>query len=188
MSQKVARASVLAMQCHEGQKRQFSDDPYFFHVIRVAALVGAHPDMGEDEVCAAVLHDTLEDSDLPPKDIAEQFGDKVLALVDQLTNRFTSSAYPNESREWRKNRERARLASCSRTARIMKMLDRMDNVSETLFRLQNDTTVTQKFCERYLDETESMLEAIGDADRRIAGQLHELVEQTRDAARKAFRN
>ena len=188
MSEKVARASALAMKCHEGQTRRFSNDPYFFHVVRVAALVGAHPDMGEDEVCAAVLHDTLEDSDLPPRQIADEFGDKVLALVDQLTNRYTSGEYPDETREWRKNRERARLASCSRTARIMKLMDRMDNVSETLFRLEAGTPVTRKFCERYLDETDALLEAIGDADKRIAEQLQQIVVKTRSAARKAFRD
>jgi GTP diphosphokinase / guanosine-3',5'-bis(diphosphate) 3'-diphosphatase len=77
------RAYVYAMQAHGSQKRA-SGDPYMSHPLEVAAIL---TDLRLDEatIVAAVLHDTIEDTQATKEDIARLFGPEIAALVDGLT-------------------------------------------------------------------------------------------------------
>ena len=77
------RAYVYAMHKHKDQTRA-SGDPYFTHPLEVAAIVtDLHLD--QDSVIAALLHDTIEDTDATRAEIEEKFGDGIGRLVDGLT-------------------------------------------------------------------------------------------------------
>lgn len=73
----------IATRAHDGQTRR-SGEPYICHPLEVATLVA---DLGADEssVLAAVLHDTVEDTELTLAEIASDFGIDVAALVDGCT-------------------------------------------------------------------------------------------------------
>ena len=77
------RAYVYAMKAHGAQKRA-SGDPYFTHPLEVAAIL---TDMKVDDatIVAAVLHDTIEDTDSTRDEIDEIFGPDIGSLVDGLT-------------------------------------------------------------------------------------------------------
>lgn len=83
--EKINKAYLYAAKLHEGQFRQ-SGEPYVSHPIAVAAIV-AELGLDTDSICAALLHDTVEDcadkTDLPT--IASLFGAEVSMLVDGLT-------------------------------------------------------------------------------------------------------
>ncbi|HTJ03413.1 MAG TPA: HD domain-containing protein, partial [Methylovirgula sp.] len=77
------RAYVYAMKAHGAQKRA-SGDPYFSHPLEVAAiLTDLHLD--DATIVAAVLHDTIEDTDSTREEIDRLFGDDIGRLVDGLT-------------------------------------------------------------------------------------------------------
>src|SRR5262249_47992761 len=61
-----------------------SGDPYITHPIAVAAIV-AEMGMSAETVCAALLHDTLEDTDYSPTCLREDFGEVVARLVEGVT-------------------------------------------------------------------------------------------------------
>jgi GTP diphosphokinase / guanosine-3',5'-bis(diphosphate) 3'-diphosphatase len=77
------RAYVYAMKAHGNQKRA-SGDPYFAHPLEVAAIL---TDLKLDDatIVAAVLHDTIEDTEATKEEIDTIFGDEIGQLVDGLT-------------------------------------------------------------------------------------------------------
>ena len=81
--QKLGETFVFAAQAHKNQLRK-SGDPYIIHVLSAALiLAGMHLDMATLE--AALLHDTLEDTDVTSEDIIEKFGSDVENLVRGVT-------------------------------------------------------------------------------------------------------
>lgn len=79
----IQRAIVCAQKSHEGQFRQ-TGEPYIVHPLCVACLVAFY---GGDEamVCAALLHDVVEDTDIDLTSVEVDFGESVAQLVDGLT-------------------------------------------------------------------------------------------------------
>ncbi len=79
----VKRAYEYADNLHKGQMRQ-SGDPYISHPLNVAyILADMHAD--RDTVCAGLLHDTLEDTDITKEDISHDFNKDIAMLVDGVT-------------------------------------------------------------------------------------------------------
>jgi (p)ppGpp synthase/HD superfamily hydrolase len=80
-----ARAALrFAERAHRGQQRKGGDEPYILHPIAVATLLAASG-ASEDVLCAAYLHDTVEDAGVDLDDIALTFGDEVADLVRAVT-------------------------------------------------------------------------------------------------------
>lgn len=80
-----ARAALwFAERAHRGQQRKGGDEPYVLHPIAVATLLAASG-ASEDLICAAYLHDTVEDAGVDLDDIAQFFGDEVTDLVRAVT-------------------------------------------------------------------------------------------------------
>ncbi len=79
----VVRAYQLGAKAHAGQKRKTGED-YIFHPVAVAHMLA---DMGMDRetICAAILHDTIEDTDVTKQQLSDQFGQTVADLVDGVT-------------------------------------------------------------------------------------------------------
>ena len=80
---KVRRAYEVGAHAHAGQTRR-SGEPYITHPIAVAGIL-AELRMDSETLCAAILHDALEDTPLPRKAISEEFGEAVAELVDGVT-------------------------------------------------------------------------------------------------------
>ena len=79
----IKKAYDYANYLHEGQTRQ-SGEPYITHPLNVAYILSEmHAD--SDTICAALLHDTLEDCDVSKEEIAELFNKDIANLVDGVT-------------------------------------------------------------------------------------------------------
>ncbi len=77
------RAIEMARDSHQGVLRK-SGEPYFFHPLRVAHLAARHW-MDLASVCAAILHDVVEDTPVTLEDVEKEFGKDVALLVNGLT-------------------------------------------------------------------------------------------------------
>jgi GTP diphosphokinase / guanosine-3',5'-bis(diphosphate) 3'-diphosphatase len=77
------RAYEVAERCHQGQRRK-SGDPYITHPLAVATIL-AELGMTEATLAAALLHDTVEDTDYTLDELRRDFGDEVAMLVDGVT-------------------------------------------------------------------------------------------------------
>jgi GTP diphosphokinase / guanosine-3',5'-bis(diphosphate) 3'-diphosphatase len=79
----IERAYETAARMHAGQSRR-SGDPYITHPLAVATIL-AELGMNHETVCAALLHDTIEDTDYTLDQLRNDFGDDIAALVDGVT-------------------------------------------------------------------------------------------------------
>ncbi len=120
------RAYVYAMKAHGNQKRA-SGEAYFNHPLEVAAIL-ADMKLDDATIVAALLHDTVEDTEATHQDIQEKFGDEIAKLVDGLTkisklDRVTKEATQAENL-------RKLLLAMSKDVRVLlvKLADRLHNM------------------------------------------------------------
>lgn len=171
---KIIQAAQFAAKCHLGQERKYNSKPYIMHPCRVAGRVATHKDADENAVCAAYLHDVVEDCGVDLYDIEEDFGLAVSAIVHDLTNPSKGSTLPRAERK-AMDREHAR--DIQRISKVIKLIDRIDNLSEI--------DPVGSFAWLYCDESQALLNVIGDADDSLASELQGLIKAVRDAHIKA---
>ena len=80
----ITKAFNFARQAHKGVRR-LSGEPYIMHPIAVAQIACEEVGLGSTSICAALLHDVVEDTDYTTEDIANIFGPKIAQIVDGLT-------------------------------------------------------------------------------------------------------
>ena len=80
----ITKAFNFARQAHKGVRRH-SGEPYIMHPLAVARIVCKEIGLGSTSICAALLHDVVEDTDYTIEDIRNLFGDKIAGIVDGLT-------------------------------------------------------------------------------------------------------
>ena len=80
----ITKAFNFAKQAHKGVRR-LSGEPYIMHPIAVAQIACEEVGLGSTSICAALLHDVVEDTDYTVEDIENIFGAKVAQIVDGLT-------------------------------------------------------------------------------------------------------
>mgnify|MGYP003774260857 CR=1 FL=1 len=80
----ITKAFNFARQAHKGVRR-LSGEPYIMHPIAVAQIASEEMGLGSTSICAALLHDVVEDTDYTVEDIENIFGSKIAQIVDGLT-------------------------------------------------------------------------------------------------------
>ena len=80
----ITKAFHFARQAHKGVRR-LSGEPYIMHPIAVAQIACEEVGLGSTSICAALLHDVVEDTDYTTEDIENIFGPKIAQIVDGLT-------------------------------------------------------------------------------------------------------
>lgn len=123
---RVLDALTFAADKHRGQRRKgASAPPYVNHVIEVAHLLARAA--GETDVvtlCAAVLHDTVEDTDATVEQLAARFGDEVAGVVGEVTD---DKSLPKAER---KELQVVHAPHSSARARRIKLADKISNIRE----------------------------------------------------------
>lgn len=135
--EKITRAYEFAAELHEGQFR-VSGDPYISHPIAVAEIV-AGLGLDTDSICAALLHDTVEDCGdrVSTEIIRQKFGGTVAMLVDGLT-KLTQIPFADKEEQEIENLRKMFLAM-SKDVRVIfiKLCDRLHNM-RTLYAKRED--------------------------------------------------
>ena len=80
----ITKAFNFARQAHKGVRR-LSGEPYIMHPIAVARIAVKEMGLGSTSICAALLHDVVEDTDYTVEDMENIFGPKIAQIVDGLT-------------------------------------------------------------------------------------------------------
>lgn len=157
----LAQAIKFAQLSHGDQVRKFTGEPYINHPVRVMQAVACDQRYGgqEEPAMAAVLHDVVEDCDVEFLD-AGVWGLAVPRWVDELTNRYTSEAYPDKNRRERKALEFKRLAGMGLISKTIKLYDRLDNLESwfTLGVVWDDSMV--RFGRTYARESWELMMAL----------------------------
>lgn len=134
MSKRLDDAIEFATKKHTEQTRKRENTPYILHPLEAAA-VAAELTKDEDILIAAVLHDTVEDTDTSIDEVREKFGDRVAELVESETENKREDLPPEETWEIRKKESLEHLKNSTDPAvKILWLADKVSNV-RTLYRL-----------------------------------------------------
>lgn len=126
MSNVFEKAVLFASKAHEGQRRK-DGGIYILHPLEDAAIVGTMTNDLE-VLAAAVLHDTVEDTDVTVQDIQEQFGERIAALVAHETEDKRPEMSPSASWKIRKEESLAVLKNCGIDSKMLWLGDKLSNM------------------------------------------------------------
>ena len=122
----INRAYVFAMKAHGSQKRA-SGDPYFSHPLEVAGIL-THYKLDTDTIITALLHDTIEDTEISLEDVEASFGKSVARLVDGVT-KLTRIEFQSDQAKQAENFRKFVLAmSADIRVLLVKLADRVHNM------------------------------------------------------------
>ncbi|MDT0647465.1 HD domain-containing protein [Zunongwangia sp. F260] len=152
-------ALEFARKAHGDQKRKYTGELYIEHPRRVANTVAAVSHTTA-MICAAYLHDVVEDTAVSIQDIERKFGREISKLVHELTDKYVKENYKQLNREKRKEREVARQSKMSAEAKTIKLADVIDNTRDII---KND----RNFARRYIPEMEALTEALQGGDFKL---------------------
>jgi len=185
------RALAFATQLHAGQTRKGTDIPYISHLIAVAGLVLENGG-GRDQAVAALLHDAIEDqgpdypggSDALRREIARQFGDGVLEIIEGCTD---SDQKVKEDHQSRKRRYIEHLGEAAPHVLLVSCADKLHNARAIVTDLR---VVGPAIFERFSGRREGTLwyyEALAEVfdrrgPKRLAEELRRTVETMQELA------
>lgn len=149
-------ANAFQMGAHEavGQKRKFSGLPYYTHPQAVAEILGKYvPEATPVMMCAAWLHDVLEDTKVTYTVLVDKFGPDVARLVDGLTNKKArwADGTAKYTRFAQKRVDAHRMSSQPWEVKVIKLCDRLHNLPDII---ANDP----KHAKVYVPETRYLLD------------------------------
>ena len=123
----IERAFQFAKKAHAGVRRR-SGEPYIMHPIAVAKIASQEIGLGSTSICAALLHDVVEDTDYTVEDIEQHFGPKIAQLVAGLTK--ISGGIFGDKASLQAENFRKLLLTMSEDIRVVliKMADRLYNM------------------------------------------------------------
>ena len=149
-----------------GQKRKYTGEPYIAHPIAVAGIVAsvAHT---EEMLAAALLHDTVEDTNATLEQIEEMFGAGVSALVGWLTD---VSKPEDGNRATRKALDREHTACAPAAAQTIKLADLIDNTRSIV---AHDPA----FAKTYLAEKALLLDVLSKGDASLMARARNDLER-----------
>jgi len=124
----ILEAAAFAAEKHRGQRRKdASASPYINHPLEVASLIAGEGGVSDPVVlCAALLHDTIEDTQTTREELVEAFGLEVADVVREVTD---DKALPKEER---KRLQISHAAKASPRAKVVKLADKICNLRDIL--------------------------------------------------------
>lgn len=168
-------AHAFALKAHTGQTRRYTNEPYIKHARDVVRYL-QYTEMANYSVviCAAYLHDVVEDCGVTLKEIDSKFGQEVAHIVDQLSDTLTPE---QGNRAYRKGVQLERLKDSCQWTQSIKYADLLSNWPSIR---DNDP----KFAEVYRQEAIALTKAMKNGNlllRRLL--LWELTEQPTEEAK-----
>jgi GTP pyrophosphokinase len=134
--QLIRKAFDVALEAHKDMRRK-SGEPYIYHPIAVAQIVAEEIGLGTTSVVCALLHDTVEDTDITLEDINGLFGERVAKIIDGLTK--ISGVFDQQTNSLQAENFRKMLLTLSDDIRVIliKLADRLHNM-RTLESMKRD--------------------------------------------------
>ncbi|HET6990063.1 MAG TPA: HD domain-containing protein, partial [Bacteroidia bacterium] len=132
----IRKAFNVALEAHKDMRRK-SGEPYIYHPIAVAQICAEEIGLGTTSVVCALLHDTVEDTDVTLDDVKGMFGEKVAKIIDGLTK--ISGVFDQQTNSLQAENFRKMLLTLSDDIRVIliKLADRLHNM-RTLASMKRD--------------------------------------------------
>ena len=121
------KALAFSAEKHTKQRRKdIEESPYINHPIALANILAQRWVIDENVLCAAILHDTLEDTETTADELREHFGEKITSIVLEVTDD------KNLEKSVRKQKQVEHAASISHEAKLVKLSDKIANITDII--------------------------------------------------------
>lgn len=167
----VVRALTFASRKHSQQRRKDVEaSPYINHPIALVSILAVETGITDrDTLCAALLHDTIEDTDTSVEELVEAFGGPVTALVQEVTD---DKSLPKAER---KSRQIEHAAHLSQKARAVKLADKIANLRDVADHPPADWPVARR--QEYFDWAKAVVDKIPDAPKPLLSLFAQIYQR-----------
>jgi GTP diphosphokinase / guanosine-3',5'-bis(diphosphate) 3'-diphosphatase len=175
----VLRAADAAARWHVHQRRKGPPkEPYINHLLEVAMLVADATD-GKDVnlVVAALLHDAIEDSEVPKKMIAETFRNDVASLVAEITD---DKSLPKAQRKLEQVKTAGKK---SLRAKVLKLADKTSNLRAVAASPPSDWSVKRRM--EYVDWARKVVKGVRGVNPKLEAEFDEAARAAEGSFRPA---
>ena len=168
----VLKATQFAALKHCDQRRKDGKTPYIIHPISVAMILAEIGSIEDPEILsAALLHDTLEDTDTSAHELDKNFGSRVRIIVEELTDNdmltFSQS----------KQMQIENAPYLSKNATLVRIADKISNVSDVIENPPPEWN--QKRCNKYVDWAEAVMNNCQKVNQDLENHFFELLTKYR---------
>lgn len=166
----VQRADAFAEKAHDDVKqvRKYTGEPYINHPREVRAILKKYASgaISPEQEAAALLHDTVEDTNVTAADVEQEFGSDVAKLVSWLTD---VSQLSDGNRKIRKNIDLQHSAAAPAEAQSIKLADLISN---SISIVQHD----QNFAKVYLREKAALMQVLKQGDPGLYAEAERVLK------------
>ncbi len=181
-SGRLLAAASFAADAHRRQRRKDVDaTPYVNHVIEVARILAEEGGVTDSEVlCAALLHDTIEDTTVAAQELQREFGKRVRHLVEGLTD---DKALPNDVR---KRLQIEHAAGTPPDARLIKLGDKIANLRDIMRNPPADWPIERR--REYVSWAGAVVDGLGEGGTECQSRLRAVFDRIHQAALERIDN
>ena len=169
----ILKAAHFAAMKHRDQRRKdHASSPYINHPIAVALMVAEIGDVDDPEViAAALLHDTIEDTDTSPEELEAEFGVRVRGIVEEVTDD------KHLRKVERKRRQIEHASQLSFAAALVKLGDKISNVTDITNAPPAGWDVDRR--REYLDWAEAVIANCPKVNRKLEERFSQVLREGR---------
>ena len=160
----IEKAIQFAKEKHKTQKRKWTGEDYFVHPEAVADIIrsiGGSTEM----ICAAYLHDVIEDQGVTPEELTELFGPKISKLVVELSE---ISKLEDGNRKIRKEIDRKHYSNASPEGQTIKLADMLNNGYDIV-------ETNPGFARTYIPELQALYEVLTKGNPMLRNKVAEML-------------
>ena len=164
----ILKATKFSALKHQNQKRKDGKTPYIIHPISVAMILAEIGGVDDKEILsAALLHDTMEDTDTTADEIEREFGARVRSIVEELTdNKLLSYSE-------RKQLQIDHAPKLSKDATLVKIADKISNITDVINESPPEWDINR--CKEYIDWAEAVINNCHKVNTPLENHFYNLV-------------
>ena len=169
----ILKAAHFAAKKHRDQRRKDKHaSPYIIHPISVALEIEQTGGVNDPEIlAAALLHDTIEDTETTPEELEEQFGEKVCKYVLEVTDD------KNLLKDERKKKQIEHAETLSKGAVLIKLGDKISNITDIIYNPPSKWDINRR--RAYLDWAEEVISNCSQVNEKMEIKFQEVLRSGR---------
>jgi len=166
------KALSFSAEKHTKQRRKDIDKtPYINHPISLANILAQRWVIDENVLCAAILHDTIEDTETTVDELQEHFGEKITSIVLEVTDDKSLE------KSLRKQKQVEHAASISHEAKLVKLADKIANITDIINTPPADWSTDRK--KEYFDWAKAVVDNLRGAHQGLEKDFDELINKAK---------
>ena len=166
------KALAFSAEKHTKQRRKDIDKtPYINHPISLANILAQRWVIDENVLCAAILHDTIEDTETTTDELQEHFGEKITSIVLEVTDDKSIE------KSVRKQKQIEHAASISHEAKLVKLADKIANITDIINTPPVDWSSDRK--KEYFNWAKAVVDNLRGAHQGLEKDFDDLINKAK---------